>query len=59
MDGLGALALGAEPALKKYMLEKPKSRNQNLVSKNMMSQVLFSGAWVTALSFTLKITCIL
>lgn len=30
MDGLGALALGAEPALKKYMLEKPKSRNQNL-----------------------------
>ena len=45
MDGLGALALGAEPALKKYMLEKPKSRNQNLVSKNMMSQVLFSGAW--------------
>ena len=52
MDGLGALALGAEPALKKYMLEKPKSRNQNLVSKNMMSQVLFSGAWVTALSFT-------
>ena len=52
MDGLGALALGAEPALKKYMLEKPKSRNQHLVSKNMMSQVLFSGAWVTALSFT-------
>ena len=52
MDGLGALALGAEPALKKYMLEKPKSRNQNLVSKNMMSQVLLSGAWVTALSFT-------
>ena len=52
MDGLGALALGAEPALKKYMLENPKSRNQNLVSKNMMSQVLFSGAWVTALSFT-------
>lgn len=52
MDGLGALALGAEPALKKYMLEKPKSRNQNLVSKNMISQVLFAGAWVTVLSFT-------
>ena len=51
MDGLGALALGAEPALKKYMLEKPKSRTQSIVSKPMMSQVLFAGAWLTVLSF--------
>ena len=51
MDGLGALALGAEPALKKYMKEAPKSRTQNLVSKKMMGQVLCAGAWVTALSF--------
>lgn len=51
MDGLGALALGAEPALKKYMLEKPKSRTQSIVSKKMMGQVLFAGAWLTVLSF--------
>ena len=51
MDGLGALALGAEPALKKYMKEAPKSRTQNLVSKKMMGQVLCAGAWITALSF--------
>lgn len=51
MDGLGALALGAEPALKKYMLEKPKSRTQAIVSKNMFGQVLFAGAWLTILSF--------
>lgn len=51
MDGLGALALGAEPALKKYMDEKPKSRTQSLVSKNMMSQVLCAGAWLGVLSF--------
>lgn len=51
MDGLGALALGAEPALKKYMSEKPKSRTQSLVNKNMMSQVLCAGAWLGGISF--------
>ena len=51
MDGLGALALGAEPALKKYMSEKLKSRTQSLVNKNMMSQVLCAGAWLGVISF--------
>ncbi|MGL5417483.1 MAG: calcium-translocating P-type ATPase, PMCA-type [Clostridium sp.] len=51
MDGLGALALGSEPALRKYMQEKPKSRTQSIVSKNMMEQVLVVGAWVAILSF--------
>ena len=51
MDGLGALALGSEPALKKYMLEKPKSRTQSIVSAKMMNQILFAGAWVEVLSF--------
>lgn len=51
MDGLGALALGSEPALKKYMLEKPKSRIQSIVSAKMMNQILFAGAWVAVLSF--------
>lgn len=51
MDGLGALALGAEPALKKYMSEKPKSRTRSLVNKNMMSQVLCAGAWLGVISF--------
>ena len=51
MDGLGALALGSEPALKKYMLEKPKSRTQSIVSAKMMNQILFAGAWIAVLSF--------
>lgn len=51
MDGLGALALGSEPALKRYMLEKPKSRTQSIVSAKMMNQILFAGAWVAVLSF--------
>ena len=51
MDGLGALALGSEPALKKYMLEKPKSRTQSIVSSKMLNQILFAGAWVAIISF--------
>lgn len=51
MDGLGALALGSEPALKKYMEERPKSRTQSIVSRKMMEQILFAGLWVTILSF--------
>ena len=51
MDGLGALALGSEPALRKYMKERPKSRTQSIVSKKMMTQVLFAGTWVTIISF--------
>ena len=51
MDGLGALALGSEPALLSYMKEKPKSRTQSLVNKKMMSQILTAGAWITLTSF--------
>lgn len=55
MDGLAALALGSEPALDKYMDEKPKSRTQSIVSKEMMIRVLFAGTWLTILSiFFLK-----
>lgn len=51
MDGLGALALGSEPALLAYMKEKPKSRNQSIVTKKMMSQVLVAGGWLTVVGF--------
>lgn len=51
MDGLGAMALGAEPALKEYMKERPKSRNQSIVSKKMFIQILCAGMWVALISF--------
>ena len=50
MDGLGALALGSEPALKAYMNEKPKSRTESIVSRKMMGQILVAGTYVTILS---------
>ncbi|MFG6383013.1 MAG: calcium-translocating P-type ATPase, PMCA-type [Lachnospiraceae bacterium] len=51
MDGLGAIMLGNEPALKKYMDEKPRRRDESIVSKKMMTQILIMGAWLTFISF--------
>lgn len=51
MDGLGAIMLGNEPALEKYMLEKPRRRDESIISKKMFSQILTMGAWLTFISF--------
>jgi calcium-translocating P-type ATPase len=51
MDGLGAIMLGNEPAVEKYMKEKPRRRDESIVSKAMLGQILTMGAWLTVLSF--------
>lgn len=51
MDGLGAIMLGNEPALEKYMDEKPRRRDESIVSKKMMAQIVIMGAWLTVISF--------
>ena len=51
MDGLGAIMLGNEPALEKYMKEKPRRRDESIVSKKMMAQIITMGAWLTFVSF--------
>lgn len=51
MDGLGAIMLGNEPALEKYMTEKPRRRDESLISKQMMAQILIMGLWLTVVSF--------
>ncbi|KAI4448659.1 Calcium-transporting ATPase [Eubacterium plexicaudatum ASF492] len=51
MDSLGAIMLGNEPALAKYMTEKPRRRDESIVSKKMMAQIVTMGAWLTVLSF--------
>ena len=51
MDGLGAIMLGNEPALEKYMHEKPRRRDESIISKAMMAQILTMGAWLTVISF--------
>lgn len=51
MDGLGAIMLGNEPALEKYMEEAPRRRDENIVSKKMLTQIITMGVWLTVLSF--------
>ena len=51
MDSLGAIMLGNEPALEKYMTEKPRRRDESIVSKKMMVQIAVMGGWLTILSF--------
>ncbi len=51
MDGLGAIMLGNEPALAKYMDEKPRRRDEGIISKNMAVQIGVMGAWLVLVSF--------
>ncbi len=51
MDGLGAIMLGNEPALEEYMLEKPRRRDESIISRKMATQIGIMGAWLTIISF--------
>lgn len=51
MDGLGAIMLGNEPAKEKYMEEAPRRRDESIVSKKMMAQILTMGVWLVVISF--------
>ena len=50
MDTLAALAFGGEPALHRYMQEKPKTRTESIVSKPMWHSILFNGIFVAGAS---------
>ena len=50
MDTLAALAFGGEPALKRYMKEAPKRRDENIVSKYMWSEIITGSLWIFLLS---------
>ncbi|MBQ9756935.1 MAG: calcium-translocating P-type ATPase, PMCA-type [Clostridia bacterium] len=50
MDTLGAIAFGGEGALKKYMLDRPKKREEKILDKRAWSQVAISGMFIFAMS---------
>lgn len=52
MDTLAALALGGEPPLDKYMLEKPKKREESIIQKSMWNSILITGGYITIASFS-------
>lgn len=47
MDTLAALAFGGEPALEKYLREKPKDRSAPIVSKEMLTTISMGGIYMT------------
>lgn len=53
MDGLGAIMLGNEPAQERYMSEPPRRRDESIVSKSMMAQIVTMGLWLTGVELCL------
>lgn len=45
MDTLAAVAFAFEPALKEYMNELPKKRDEAIINKYMAHQIIFTGAY--------------
>ena len=45
MDTLAGLAFSYEPAMDEYMLEKPKRRNEEIINKYMLNEILITGLY--------------
>lgn len=50
MDTLAAIAFGGEPALGRYMLEKPKRRSESIIDRKMWSAIIMDGLFICAMS---------
>ena len=49
MDTLAGLAFAGEPPLKDYMREKPKKRDEPIISRGMWGQIILGGLYTTAM----------
>ena len=49
MDTLAAIAFGAEPPRDAYMNEKPIPRDENIITKPMLSDILTGAAYITVI----------
>jgi calcium-translocating P-type ATPase len=45
MDTLAALAFGGEPALRRFMRELPKRREESIINRYMWSAILIGAVW--------------
>jgi calcium-translocating P-type ATPase len=59
MDTLAALAFGGEPALERFMREKPKKRDEKIVSGGMWSAIMTGAVWTFLVSAVFLFTGIL
>lgn len=44
---------GTEPALEKYMVEKPRKRDESIIGKSMLANIVIPSLWATAVGFFL------
>ena len=51
MDTLAGLAYAFEPPLKRYMMEKPKAKNEPIINKYMYIQIITMGIFSSLLCF--------
>ena len=49
MDTLAGLAFSYEPALLEYMNEQPKKKNEHIINKYMLNEILVTGTYSAAL----------
>lgn len=50
MDTLAALAFGGEPALEKYLEERPKERSAPIISRGMLASIVTGGLYMTLIA---------
>jgi len=50
MDSLASIMFAGEPALEKYMHDKPRRRDESIISKPMAIQILVMSAYLTFIS---------
>jgi len=53
MDSLSSIMLGNEPALERYMDEKPRNRDDKIVNKAMFIQFTIMGLYLTIMSIVI------
>lgn len=53
MDTLAAIAFGSEPALKEYMRDKPIPRDESIITKNMLVQILIAALYITCVCLSI------
>ncbi len=56
MDTLAAIAFGGEAALSRYMLEKPRNRNEDIIDKKMWSAIMVGALFISAMSLFMFIS---
>ena len=49
MDTLAAIAFGSEPPRDEYMNEKPIPRDENIITSDMLGQILTGAAYITVM----------